>query len=129
AGDAISSTEVLDGDKTWSRTDLEVPQDDTQLLDQRKESAYVEQVTSLHPLLERNEFTLAALGESKVQDRIAVGVRVTAKSRPEIKLYFDRESGLLVKSAYMFKERTTGKVALREELLSDYREVDSPAAD
>ncbi|HEV3115845.1 MAG TPA: hypothetical protein VGY58_02250 [Gemmataceae bacterium] len=126
-GKMISSTEVLDGDKAWSRTDLEPAIDDSASLKQRKESAYVETVMSLYPLLDGDGYTLTPLPEEKVLERAAVGIKVSAKDRPDVKLYFDKASGLLVKSAYVYKELTTAKNTLREEYFTEYQDVESPA--
>jgi hypothetical protein len=44
-----------------------------------------------------NDHKLSTFAASKVGDHAAVGVKVSRKGGPDIKLYFDRDSGLLLK--------------------------------
>src|SRR5262249_31340150 len=87
-------------------------------------------VTTLVPLLEDPGFTLTALGEAKVEGRAALGVKVAFKGRPDLSLYFDQESGLLVKYDYRLQGAggPKGDGALEETVLRDYRgpELDAP---
>jgi hypothetical protein len=53
---------------------------------------------SLRPLLDKDEFTVHSLGEIKIKDRPAIGVRVVRKDRSEMGLYFDKQSHLLVRT-------------------------------
>src|SRR5262249_46855062 len=92
-------------------------------------SLYVDRVTSLVPLLKDKSFTLKALGESKVEDRPALGVQVSSTGHPDVSLYFDRDNGLLVKYAYPDRDPATNKDALHEIYFSDFREPDLSAPD
>jgi hypothetical protein len=63
-----------------------------------KEQMHEAYVLTLTPLLKDQRFALSALGETKLNDRPALGVKVSAKERRDVDLYFDKETGLLVKS-------------------------------
>src|SRR5262249_23788416 len=67
--------------------------------------------------------------ESEVEGRPVQGVKVSAEGKPDLSLFFSRESGLLVKYAYPERHPATGKDALHEVVLSDYRELDPGKAD
>src|SRR5262249_26954371 len=54
---------------------------------------HVERVLTLVPLLKDQEFTLEALGKSKVDDAEVFGVKVSAAGRPEVLLSFDPATG------------------------------------
>jgi outer membrane lipoprotein-sorting protein len=117
-------TMVIDGDKGW----IHAHRDDKTIamsaedLAAMKESRYANEVSSLAALL-RPPFRLTSLGDRKVNDRPAIGVRVTCLNRPPIELFFDKQSGLLVKSARRVMVAGQPERALREAWYEDYREV------
>jgi hypothetical protein len=85
---------------------------------------YMDRLAALLPLLKDKGFTLAGLPEAKVQDRLALGVKVSSKGKPDVQLYFDKETGLLVKYAYRGPDGAGMKDVLHEGILSDYRTAD-----
>jgi hypothetical protein len=98
-----------------------------------KESVYWARVTSLLPLSDK-EFTLTPLGESKLDDRAVLGVKVSSKGHHDVFLFFDKTTNLLAKSVQTIKvEHPGGEVGGRsptpptvvnyETFYSDYRAV------
>jgi hypothetical protein len=79
-------------------------------------------VESLAPLLVGDTYKLELIGEAKVSDKPAVGVRVSAKGHKDISLFFDKESGLLVKTQKRTKE--AGVEVDEENFYSDFKEID-----
>src|SRR5262249_48311388 len=76
------------------------------------------------------EFTFAALGKSKVDDRAVVGVKVLSKGHKDVELYFDETSNLLAKSAQtiqvldLWSESAGRATVVRHEVFySNYRVV------
>jgi hypothetical protein len=120
---------VLDGAKSWQRMNGEVTDFTPEQAKSLEASAYRDRVTGLLALLDDKGFTLASLGETKVRDRPAAGVKVSSKSHPDISLYFDKETGFLVKSSYRGKDTDDPKDALRETVFADYREPALGAAE
>ncbi|HLN26452.1 MAG TPA: hypothetical protein VK395_01765 [Gemmataceae bacterium] len=128
-----SYIDVLNGKQAWERVNgdvaVQLQGDD---LERLKREGLVKYVTTLAPLLQENkEFSLSLAGEAKVQGHGAVGVKVQSAGKPDVTLYFDKETGLLTKSAYMGlnSEAPMGapkKEVLREDFYSDYREVNIP---
>ena len=72
-------------------------------------------------MLKDKAYTLAPLGEIRVNGRPAIGVKVSAKGQTDIDLYFDKTSMMLVKSA-RWSLTPTGKEVNLEILYSDYKE-------
>src|SRR5262249_11229253 len=87
-----------------------------------KEEMYAGRVTNLVALLDP-AFKLTALGDSKVGDRPAVGVKVSHEGHKDISLFFDKDSGLLLKSARKAKDQQMQEVD-QETFYSDYQDVD-----
>jgi hypothetical protein len=67
---------------------------------------------------------VTSLGEHKVKGKTALEVKVASKGQKDIKLYFDKESLLLVKVSRPGLNLLTMMVVLQEEYYSDYRLVD-----
>jgi hypothetical protein len=88
------------------------------------EQTYAMNVTSLLPLLADKEFKLATGGEKDVNGKKAAAVTVTRDKKPTITLYFDKVSGLLVKSESKVKDEFQGwKEVSEENFYDDYKDV------
>ncbi|HZY85230.1 MAG TPA: hypothetical protein VFE78_10395 [Gemmataceae bacterium] len=128
-GNKVEAVVVFDGDHSWHGVNGRAQDFGP---DERKAvgvSSYVDRVTNLVPLLKDKTFSLAPLGEDKVEGKPAVGVKVSSKDRPDVSLYFDKASGLLVKYAYRSRGMGESKEALHETILGDYRLSDYSAAE
>ena len=87
-----------------------------------RESAYRNWVTLLVPLKAR-EFRLSAIDDASVHGRSAVGVLVSHDKHDPLKLYFDKETHLLVKQQYMWRNPAKGEDADSEWIYSDFQNV------
>src|SRR5262249_24840105 len=122
----FTQTVVRNGDKVWINVN---GQDVSGLLDQKKllaevkEQVYAERVAGLL-FLGENGYELSPLGEVKVEDRPAVGVRVSSKGHRDVNLYFDKAKGLLVKTEARSWDFTSNQEATDEKILLDYKEMD-----
>lgn len=112
---------VLDGDKGWVQAMGNTQDMDKDKIAESKEDLYAGWVTRLVPLKGKG-FTLSALGEAKVGDRPAVGIKVVHAGRPDINLFFDKETHLLLKSERRAREE--GKEFTQETLYQDYKPVE-----
>jgi hypothetical protein len=115
--------QILNGDKAIVTVDGQPVENipPTSVAEMR-EILRLERATRLTALLSDKSFELAALGESKVKDRPVVGVKVSSKNYADLKMYFDKESGLLVKTEHDLlegKQRVT-----QEEFYSDFKEIE-----
>src|SRR5262249_39086085 len=120
---AFDITMALVGDKGWRNLSGMVEDLDEASLAEMKLGRYYDRVTNLVPLLKEKTYTLAPLGEHKIQGKPALGVKVSSKGQPDIKIFFDKATGLPVKTEYRFRDM------LHESYLSDWREPDFAGAD
>jgi HEAT repeat protein len=122
---------VLEGDKGWLRVAGTVIDLDEEMQARFKQARYSDRVSGLVALLKDKEkkYTLTTLGESKVKGKPAVGVKVASAGHTDIELYFDKETGLLMKSAQRVTEPRKDNDALHEWYFSDYKVLDLAAPD
>ncbi len=117
-------TLVLNGDTAWTKMNDETKEMTNEQLAEQKEQHYASLVRTLTPLSGK-AFKLAPLGEIKVAKSPAVGVKVSHKGHRDVNLYFDKETGLLVKSEFRVKaSEQGGKEVEQETFYSDYKAFD-----
>jgi hypothetical protein len=129
SGVHVSLTEVLDGAGGWASADGRVEDLKPEMLASLRRAVYIDRVLTLTPLLKDPAYTLTPLGETTVDGRPALGVKVASAGHPDLELYFDKASGLLVKSAHRAADALSKKEVLEETVYGDYREPDLGAAD
>jgi hypothetical protein len=121
-GTKTSETRVVNGDKGWIKVgDDEAKPLSREALAEEKESLYFTYVTSLVPLRSK-DFKLAALGESRVEDKKVIGIKVSCNGHRDLKLFLDKESGLLLVAERVI--RFDRKERVEEVFFSDYKDVD-----
>ena len=118
----ITTIQVFDGKKGWLKQLNETKElDDEKLIQEFKEGINAQRAASLYKL--DKGFTFSTVGDAKVKDKAAVGVRVSHKGFRDINLFFDKQKGLLVKAEYRALDPLTMKEVGREEYFSNYKEV------
>jgi hypothetical protein len=120
----ITYIQVLDGDRGWLQVRGNTEEMDKEQLAAAKEDAYADWVSSILPLARDRSFTLTTLQEININDRPAVGVKVSSKGHIDVELYFDKESGLLVKSKTTGQDLRSKKAFEQESFFSGYKKVD-----
>jgi hypothetical protein len=113
--------EVFNDDRGWKQSGGATIAMSPGRLAEVREEAYVWWLATLAPLL-KDGFDLDVLPEINVDGRPAAGVKVTARGRPDAALYFDKDSGRLVKIRRRAKE--AGIESDKEYFYSDYKDVD-----
>jgi hypothetical protein len=114
---------VVNGDKAWQSIAGKSEQLEKEALAHALEQLYHFRIVSLAPLLDK-PFTLAALGESTLQGRPVLGVKVSSKDHAYVLLYFDKESRLLSKMEASTKDASQKFKDVKDEtLFTDYRQV------
>jgi hypothetical protein len=88
-----------------------------------KDELHASELARLTPLRGR-AVSLTLLGPAKVEGRAAVGIKAVARERRDVKLFFDTENGLLIKTETTVKDDRTGKEVTQETVYSDHRDVD-----
>src|SRR5439155_8591924 len=94
----IRIVKVLDGDKGWIKiADGEATAMNDDEVAEEKVMVYVQELTLLTPLKDK-AYKLSSLGEVKVGDSAALGLRVTRDGQRDVSLFFDKKTQLLLKS-------------------------------
>lgn len=117
-------TAVANGDKAWESDGKQTQPITGDKLEYTLNEVYALWVTGLSPVLTEKGFTLATAKGKDVGGKPTAAVTVTRDKRPPITLYFDKATGLLVKTEYTVKDEfQKWKPVLDETYLSDYKPV------
>jgi len=122
-GDQFKFLQVVNGDKGWIKLNDNVQDMDKDQLAEARETLHAGAVQRLVGLTGK-DYKLSSLGESKVGDKAAVGVHVERKGRRDVNLFFDKDTGLLLKLETRVKDLMAGKEVTEERLFSDYKKMD-----
>jgi hypothetical protein len=112
---------VYNGEQGWQRSGGAVTEMGRDFRDEIREEAYILWLTTLAPL-KKEGFDLAPVAEIKVDGKPAEGVKVSRKSYRQVRLYFDKGTGMLVKISGA--GRVSGVVVEKEYLYSAYKDFD-----
>lgn len=117
-------TLVVNGNQSWINLGGNTTDFADDNLAEQKNSVYAAWVARIVSLKDK-DFTLTTAGETKVNDKPAVGVRVSRKDRPDIIVYFDKETNLPVKRERRGKPiDLNGMEVTIEDFFSDYKAID-----
>jgi hypothetical protein len=123
-GNQFSFVQVVQGEKGWNSANGQTEELGDEQLKEAKENLYANWVAQLIPLTGK-EFTLAPLGDVKVGDKEAVGVKVSSKGHRDVSLFFDKKTGMLIKRETVVKDLMGGGSDANEEVLYvEYKEKD-----
>jgi hypothetical protein len=119
----LTFTQVVNGDKGWVKFNDEVKTMPQEQLAEEKAANYATWVSSLFPLKDK-AFKFVGVGEVKIGAHAATGVRVSHEGKRDINLFFDKASGLLVKTESQVKDVKGGgdREMSEETLFADYKE-------
>jgi hypothetical protein len=123
-GQKLTILHIINGDKDWFKfngTDMEATNEQKE---QGRETIANSRLLRLLPL-RNTDYTLSPLGEIKVDGKPAVGIRAEKKGFTPVNLYFDKTTGLLVKSEMQLQDpNNPTEKANGETFYSDYRKVE-----
>jgi hypothetical protein len=126
AGQKLAIVQVANG-KKYKQTinNMAVPLKDAER-DELLQSATMQEVTQLTPLLDPKKYTIKAEKDVDVGGNPAAVVLVTAKGFKDTKLAFDKKSGMLVKTERKGLAPSMGDPmeVTEESFMSDYKKVD-----
>jgi hypothetical protein len=114
---------AINGDKGWGKKDDRVedaPEGELKLL---KEAFYALRLPHRLTELKDKDFTLSPPSEAKINVKAAVGFAVAHKDHQEVKLFFDKETGLPLKSEVRLPD-PNGEEMTIEYVYSDFQETD-----
>jgi hypothetical protein len=129
----FTSTTILNGDKAWLTADGKTRRIEDKVLPDAL-AEFTEFPVRKWPLYKDKGYKLAPLGESKVGDKRVVGVKALFENKPDAKLFFDKETGLLIKGEYDLSRleafrrggtpsRAESESGKAEILLEEYKEA------
>ncbi len=121
-GTELKFVQVVNGAKGWLKTNGTTEDMDKEMLADTREQLHADEVAELRALTAAGA-RLTLLGESKVGDKPAVGLRASFAGRRDVSLFFDSATGLLLKSETRRKDASAGKEVAAAKLYSDYRNV------
>jgi hypothetical protein len=99
-GTKTTTLQIINGEKTWlssrgTTREMTAAQAGRSLIE-----PFTEFPVRQLPLYKGKAYKLMMLGESKVEEKRVLGVKVSSEGKPDAKLFFDKETGLLVKREY-----------------------------
>ena len=112
---------MINGEQGWGQAAGAVSELGKEVRDEIREEMYVWYLTTLVPL-KKEGVELSLLPETKVDGKPVVGVRVAGMGKPSVRLYFDKDSGLLLKIART--ARAAGLLVEKEYLYAGYKSFD-----
>jgi negative regulator of sigma E activity len=122
-GNNLKELIVFNGNKGWVKNGERVNDLPKEIPPFALDLIYCSRAPLLLAGLKDKAFQLTPLGEVKVDDKPAIGVRVTHKDRKELRLWFDKEAGLLLKAELSLTD-PQGKNLNLETLYSEYKDFD-----
>jgi hypothetical protein len=88
-----------------------------------KDIRYVLKVGRLVTLVKDKGYEFAPVGEVTVEGKPAVGLRVSAKGQKDVNLFFDKDTGLLVKLEHRTVQGTSGNEITEERIVVGYQKT------
>src|SRR5262249_6710689 len=122
-GQKINVVTVFNGEKVSFKVNGQEMKADDKILAEIKEVGHLVQVSRLVALKDK-AYELTPLGEAKVEGKAAVGLRVVRQGYKDISLYFDKESGLVVKMERRGVDPMSGQEFAEERIILEYQKVD-----
>jgi hypothetical protein len=113
--------QIVDGDKVLVALDSQPQQLPPSALTELRLTMDLQRAARLVPLLTDPTYQLTALSEEKVNNRQALGVKVSGKAHKDVRLYFDRDTGLLIKTEHT-RDDGNGREVLQEEFYGDFKD-------
>lgn len=120
-GQKIAIATVVNGDRMSIQVNgQDIPNADA-IKAAIKDAGHMMKVARLYPLVRDKAYEVSLVGDAKVEDVEAVGVRVAKKDEKDINLFFDKKTWLLIKVEYRTTDPNTGNEVNDERFLSDYQ--------
>jgi hypothetical protein len=123
-GNKFTFAIVTNGDKGWRKFNADIMEMDKDQLAEQKQERHADYMTSLLPLLKDKDITLESLGNSKIKEQDAVGIKVSKKGFRDVQLYLDKKTHLLLKRENRVKDDMSGQEMNQEIFYSDYKDAD-----
>jgi len=122
-GQKLMFITVINDGKAWRKMNGDGMALDGDQLEEAKEEVYAAWLSTVAPLKNKG-FKITSLGDSKADGHDAIGVKVAHKGHKDISLFFDKDSGLLLKTERRVKDLMGGGDEVNQETIyGDYKDV------
>jgi hypothetical protein len=122
-GQKVTVITVFNGTKGWININGQTMDMDEKIVAAIKDALHMMSYLRLSGLKDK-KVELTALGEVKVNDRPALGLKIASKGNKDINLYFDKETGLLAKLEYRMTDPLSGQEVNEERIILEYQDND-----
>jgi hypothetical protein len=123
AGQKVTITTVFNGKEGWLKANgMDIPVTD-EILSELKEQAHAMQL-SQGLMLKDKSLKLSLIGEAKVNDKPAIGIKVEKEGKKPMDFYFDKATGLIAKTQRRVRDMQSGQEANEERIITEYQEID-----
>lgn len=119
-GGTFAFSRVVNGKKGWQGSAKGTRDLKETELAQIVDEFYAHWLASVVPLKDKG-FEFSPAGSVKVDGKEAVGVRVSCKGRPDVNLFFDKKTGLVIKSERRAKDPGTNEEYTAESVYRDHK--------
>jgi hypothetical protein len=122
-GARTTAVTVFDRNRGWISTNgVNVDMDDT-MVREFQEAVYQMALGKL-VFLNDSHFTVSPLGEIRVNDRPAAGIKVACPGHRDVRLYFDKVTGLMAKKETQTVDLKTHQEVSEETFIREFQEKD-----
>ena len=121
-GNNFTGILVINGDKGWFKKNDNTEDAPEGMVPFIQNLFYAARMPQMLPALRDKAYKLAPLGEVKVGTQAAVGLAISHNDFKDVSLFFDKESGLPLKSEIRLTEPRRDRESTIEFLYSDYKD-------
>lgn len=114
--------QVVDGDRAGVTENGKAIKVDAAALSEMRSAVQLQRAARLVPLLTDRGCRMTVLEPIRVNERSAMGVRLSQRGCKDLLLYFDQELGLLVKSERQLEDGQ-GREVTEERFYGDYKDM------
>lgn len=122
-GQKINVTTAYNGKEAWIVANGQALPTNDGLIKELKEVTNVMRIGKLVYLKEK-QYEVSTLGESKVDGKEVVGIKVARKGYRDVDMYFDKKSGLPVKVERRAVDIQSNQEYTEERIVTEYQDVD-----
>lgn len=122
-GDKHTIVHIVNGNNIYITLDGRALKPEPAQLAEIRSGMELERAKRLLPLLEDKSYQLAVVEDVEVNDRPAAGVRITGRGRKEMRLYFDKEYGLLVRAENRLDSDKAKEEIRQHFFFGDYKDI------
>jgi hypothetical protein len=121
-GMKITQTTVFDGKQLWVSAMGQTVELKDKYLEAVKDAMALSKILQL-TFLQDKGIKLESLGEVNVENKPALGVRISKKGLKDVNLYIDKKSGLVVKVERRTVDPMSGNEITEERIVTEYQDL------